>query len=173
MKKSILILAMIGLGFQSYAQDREVLYSAVLKRGDVPEVVLKSIETNFPNYVVEGYNAVPIDYVAGNVYVNNDVDLSDIDSYQITISSKNKKLVANLDGDGKLMSTVENIKNIPPPSAVSQSIASAYPGWTIGKDNYHMINYANGKTIEHYRFLLYKDGKTKRVHTDANGKILK
>ncbi|MGA9213514.1 hypothetical protein [Kaistella sp.] len=173
MKKSILILAMIGLGFQSYAQETDVLYSATLKRGDVPQVVLKSIEANFPDYIVKDYYAVPIDYVAGNVYVNRDVDPSDIDSYQIAISSKDRRLIANLDENGKLMSTVENIKDTPPPMAVSRSIASAYPGWTIGKDNFHMVNYVNGKTVEHYRFLLSKDGKTKRVHTDGNGKILK
>lgn len=171
MKKSLLILAMIGLGFQSYAQD--VLYSATLKRGDVPEVVLKSIETNFPNYIVKDYNAVPVNYVGGNVYVNNDVDLSDVGSYQVTVSTKDKSLVANLDENGKLMSTVENIKDTPPPMAVSRAIAAAYPGWMIGKDNFHMVSYANGKTVEHYKFVLSKDGKKKRVYTDINGKVLK
>ncbi|QOW11841.1 hypothetical protein Q73A0000_16480 [Kaistella flava (ex Peng et al. 2021)] len=171
MKKSILILAMMGLFLQSYAQD--VLYSATLKKGDVPMVVLKSIEANFPNYIVKNYNAVPVKYVAGNVYVDNDVDLDDVDSYQVTISSKDRELVANLDENGKLMSTVENLKDTPPPMAVSRSIAAAYPGWMVGKETFHMISYVNGKSVEHYKFLLTKDGKKKRVYTDVTGKILR
>ena len=171
MKKSILILVMLVLGFQCYAQD--VLYSASLKKGDVPAVVLKSIEANFPNYVVEEYNAVPVKYVGGNVYVDKDVDLSDVDSYQIVISSNGRRLVANMDDNGKLMSTIEYVKDMKVPGNISSAIAAAYPGWMVDKDSYHMTNYANGKKIEHYRFLLTKDGKKQRVHTDLKGNIIK
>lgn len=171
MKKSILILAMIGIGLQSYAQ--EVIYSATIKKEQVPQEVLEAIDVDFPDYTIEQYVAVPVDYVEDNVYVNRNFNAADMDSYQIILSAKGREIVANYNSDGKLMSSVENLKNVALPQAVSRAIESAYPGWKIGKDNFHMSKYGKGATKEHYKIRITKDGKTKHVYTDDKGKIIK
>ncbi|MGO3184370.1 MAG: hypothetical protein ACTIJ9_16200 [Aequorivita sp.] len=175
MKKSVLILAMIAFGLQSYAQvyaQGKVIYSATIEKEQVPEVILEAVETDFPDYIVEEYDAVPIDYVEDDVYVNKNVDLDDMNSYQMEISSKGRRLVANYDADGNLMSTIENLKDVAPSFAMRESIESEYPGWTISKDSYHMSKYGKGKTKERYKFVLTKDGKKKRIYTDSDGEIL-
>lgn len=171
MKKSILILAMVGLGVQSYAQ--EVIYKAIIKKEQVPTVVIEATETDFPGYIVEEYNAVPAGYVQEDVYVNKSVNPTDMDGYEIVLTSKGEKLVANYDDNGHLMSTEESLRNVAPPLAVSRSVQSSYPGWTISRDSYHMTKLSDGETAENYKLLLTKDGKKKHIYTDVDGVIIK
>ncbi len=171
MKRLILTLALVGLGLQTQAQD--IIYRATLKKEQVPEVILDAVVEDFPDYIVEEYDAVPVDYVEEDTYVNRDLNPADMDSYQILLSAKGKELVANYDRNGKLISSVENLKNVAPPLAVARAIETAYPGWTLTKDRYHLSKYNNGKSKEYYRLLLTKDGKRKRVYTDPEGEILK
>lgn len=170
MKKSVLILTLMTLGLQSYAQ--EVIYSATLKKEQVPPVVLNAVEVDFPDYSVDAYDAVPEGYDLINVEENMNFDSENLSNYQITISSKNKNIVAYYDEEGALLRTVEDLKNIEPPVAISRSLASTYPCWKVSKTRFHMSKYENGKTKEEYKLVLTKDGKKKHVHTDMNGHIL-
>ena len=171
MNKSILILAMVGLGVQSYAQD--VIYKATVKREEVPNVIIEATKTDFPGYVVEEYSIVPEGYVEEDVEVSKSVDPTDMDGYEITLSAKGEKLVANYDEDGNLMSKEESLRNVAPPLAVSRAVQSSYPGWTISKDSYHLTTLNDGETDEQYKLLLTKDGSKKRICTNADGKIIK
>ena len=171
MKKSVLILTMFALGFHVYSQ--EFIYSAALKKEQVPPVVLNAVQVDFPNYSVDAFDAVPEGYDLINVEENRNFDSENLNNYQITVSSKDKNIVAYYDEYGNLLRTVEDLKNMNPPMAVSQSMASAYPGWTIRKTRYHMSKSENGKKKEHYNLILTKDGNNKHVHTDVEGHILK
>lgn len=171
MKKSVLILTLLAWGLQSFAQ--EVIYTATLKKEQVPPVVLKAIEVDFPDYIVDAYDAVPEGYDLVNVEEAAKFDSENLSNYQITISSKDQNMVAYYDEDGNLLSTVEYLKNIEPPVEITRSLASTYPGWKLSKTSFHMAKYQHGKTKEQYNLVLTKDGKKKHIHTDMNGHILK
>lgn len=171
MKNFLIGLFFLGLTSSTFAQD-DVFFKATLKKEQVPTTVLEAVDVDFPGFVVEEFVAVPIEYVEDDVYVNNDFDFDDVDTYQISLTGKGKTLIATYNSAGELLSTVENLKNIAPPAAISKILVKEYPGWAISKDSYHMSHYTQGKEKERYRFVMTKDGKKKHVFTDANGKIL-
>ena len=171
MKQFLIGLCFLGLTSATYAQDN-VVFKTILKKEQVPTVILEAIDFDFPDYVIEEFATVPIEFVEDDVYVNYNVDPEDIDTYQISLESKGKVLTATYSSNGKLLNTVENLKNVTPPLAVERALVKAYPGWTISKDSYHMCHYAHGNKKERYRFVMSKDGKNKHVYTDVHGDIL-
>lgn len=171
MKHFLIGLCFLGLTSSVFAQDG-VIFKETLKKEQVPTVVLEAIDVDFPGYVLREFAASPVEYVEKDVYVNDDVDDS-VDTYQVSLEGNGKFIIATYNGEGKLLATAENLKNVTPPLAVSRALIKAYPGWTISKDSYHMSSKGNGKDRERYRFVLTKDGKKQNVDTDANGNILK
>lgn len=171
MKRIILSAIVIGLAFQSNAQDR--LYQAKLKVEDMPEVVVSAIAIDFPDYTVIEYVAVPIEYVEEEIYLNPDIDSwNDYDTFQVRFSGKGGEVVATYDSDGNVVHLTEHLKDTALPIAVRNAIAKEYPNWIISKDRYNMVRYKDGKKRERYRIVLENHGKKIRVHTDAKGKIL-
>ncbi|WP_149276284.1 hypothetical protein [Pareuzebyella sediminis] len=171
MKKVVLSLVVLGLSAQAFAQD--VLYSAKIKEEDVPEVIIEAVERDYPDFTIEEYAAIPIEYVESDVYVNRSIDsVDDYDTFDITLEGKGKEFTATYNKYGDLISTSEHLKNIAPPAAVRNAVAKSYPGWTIEKDVYNMKSYGNGKARERYRMELTKGNEKMHVYTNANGKIL-
>ncbi len=171
MKNLLIGLCFLGFTSSMFAQ-KELLFKGTLKKEQVPTVVLEAIDVDFPGFVMNEIVAVPIEYVENDVYINNDVDFDDIETYQMSLEGKGKVITATYNNSGKLLSTIENLKNVKPPLEVTKSLIQAYPGWAISSDSYHMSHYANGKEKERYRFVMSKDGKKEHVYTDAHGKIL-
>lgn len=172
MKKSILLLAIIGFTFQSYAQ-QTVLSKTQVKGSAVPTAIAKSISIDFPNSVIKEYTATPVHYVDQDVFISNFDDPDFMDSYQVILTSKGKDITANYNEDGKLLSAIEKLKDFDPPVVLRNAIDKDYPGWTIKEDTYRMTKNENGKKKERYGFILVKDGQKKHVYTDATGKIIK
>ena len=173
MKTLILGVLLTGLSIQTYAQD--VFFNESLKKEEVPTTIVEAIETDFPDYSITELAAVPVEYVEEDLMVNHNVDPNtDYDTYQLRLTEGNgRTLEAIYNMDGKLLSTVEHLKNITPPAPVRNSVSSNFPGWTIKKDVYRMIYKAGKETKEQYKFVLGKDNKTMRVYTDEKGDILK
>lgn len=171
MKKLVLSAALLAFAAQSFAQD--VLYDAKIKKEEVPVVIIESIETDFPGFVLDEFKAIPLEFVEEDVIVNKNIaSLDDYETFEITLSGKGKLLEATYDRSGKLLSTKEHMKNVAPPVAVRQAISKAYPGWTLAKDTYYMTHHGKGKARERYRLELIKGNEKMHVYTDANGKIL-
>ena len=171
MKQFLFGLCLLGLTSSSFAQDN-VVFKTIIKKEQVPTVILEAIDVDFPDYAIEEFATVPVEFVEDDVYVNHKVDPDDIDTYQVSLQAKGKVITATYNGNGKLLNTVETLKNVTPPLAVERALVKAYPGWTISKDSYHMSHYAHGKKKERYRFVMSKDGKNKHVYTDVHGTIL-
>ncbi len=170
MKKIVVSAVMLGLGVQAFAQD--VLYSAKIKE-EIPEVVITAVESDYPDYTLEEFTAVPLEYVDSDVYVNRDIDsIDDYDTFEIILSGKGEEITATYDSDGNRISTMEHEKNVAPPAAVRDAIAKDYPGWTLAKDTYSMTHYTGGKERQRYRMEITKGGEKMHVYTDAKGKIL-
>lgn len=164
-------LFLVGFVLQSFAQD--VLFDVKLKKEEVPNVIIESVEEDFPDFIVEEYRPVPLEFIGEDVIVNRNINSNDdYDTYQITFKGKGERLVATYNKDGKLLSTVENGKNIAPPISVDNAVEKAYPEWIITKDNYKIVHYTGSKKIERYKLVLENSGKKIRVYTDASGNIL-
>jgi len=171
MKTVILSAILMGLAFQSNAQD--LLFRARLEVEEVPELVVSAVEEDFPDYAIIEYNALPVEYVEGDVFINPNIDsYADYDTFQIIMKEKGKELTATYDRDGNLLKTTEHFKNVALPYAVSKSIAKEYPNWKFEKDSYDMVQLGNGKAKKRYRVILENHGKKIHVHTNAKGKIL-
>ena len=171
MKTAILSAVLIGLAFQSNAQD--MLFRAKLQVKEVPELVVTALEEDFPNYSIIEYNAIPVEYVEGDVYINPNIDSNaDYDTFQIVMKEKGKELTATYDRNGELIKITEHFKNVPLPYSVSKSIAKEYPNWKFEKDSYDMVQIGNDKAKKRYRVVLENHGKKIHVHTSAKGKIL-
>lgn len=171
MKKIVLSIAMLGLGFQSFAQD--VLYEAKIKKEEVPDVVITAVEKDYPDYVIEEFTASPLEYVESDVVINRNINsIKDYDTFILTLQNNGKELRATYDRDGNLLNSMEHDKNIAPPLAVRESLTKAYPGWEITKDTYNMSYYTGKKKRERYRLEMVKGGEKMHVYTNAKGKIL-
>ncbi|WP_431160761.1 hypothetical protein [Flagellimonas beolgyonensis] len=171
MKKLIISAVLLSLGAQAFAQD--VLYQATIKKEEVPTVVIAAVERDYPDYVMEDFYALPLEYVDTDVYVDRNINsVADYDTFEIALSGKGEAFTATYDSSGKLLSTMQHGKNVTPPAAVRTAVAKAYPGWSLAKDTYNMTHYTGGKKRERYRIELTKGSEKMQVYTDAKGKIL-
>jgi|TARA_R110002033_G_scaffold32585_1_gene69798 hypothetical protein len=162
---------MLGLTMQTQAQD--ILYEAKIAKDDMPVVIVDAVKKDFPNYMMEEFYAVPIEFVEEDIFINRDIASNDdYDTYAIVLDGKEGRVQATYNKDGDLINTVEHLKNIVLPVAVRNSVVKAYPGWSIEKDTYNMVNYSNKTKKERYRLVLSKNGEKIRVYTDAKGHIL-
>lgn len=171
MKTIVLSAVLMGLAFQSNAQD--LLFRAKLEVEEVPELVVTALEEDFPDFTIIEYSALPVEYVEGDVYINPNIDSNaDYDTFQVDIEAKGKQVTATYDRNGELIKITEHFKNVPLPYAVSKSIAKEYPNWKLVKDSYDMVQVGNDKAKKRYRVVLENHGKKIHVHTSAKGKIL-
>ena len=171
MKTTLLSIAVLGISAQSIAQD--VIYEAKIEQNKVPEVIISSLERDFPGYSVVRYSSNPMEFVEGDVVLNRDVlSAENYDAYDISLMGKGKELVTTYDRNGKLIYTSEHLKQFTPPASIRNAITEAYPGWTLEQDTYTMVHYTRGEKKEWYRMILSKDGHRIKVFTDGSGKIL-
>jgi hypothetical protein len=171
MKKLFIVLFTLGITVQAFAQD--VLFEVKLAKEKVPTVIIESVQEDFPGFIMEEFDAVPIEYVEDDVIVNKNFNSDeDYDTYEISLSSKGRHITAIYDKKGTLISLVEKIKNAILPIAVVRNVEKAYPGWAFEKDNYKMVHYNGLKEKKRYKITLEKGIKRMKVYTDANGKIL-
>jgi len=172
MKKAILGLLLAGFTFQSYAQN-DVLFEAKLKKEEVPVAIIESVEEDFPGFIVEEFTAIPVEFIEEDIIINRNIkSKSDYDSYQITLSNSNEKLIATYNKEGKLISEVSHGKNVKLPQSVIKSVAKAFPKWSFIEDTYKMVSYNNGKKNERYKVIIKKANEMKKVIVDASGNII-
>ncbi len=171
MKKTILTLVLAGFAIQSYAQD--LLFEAKIKKEEVPEVVIAAVEKDFPDFVVDEYTAVPLEFIEEDVIVDRNIKSNDdYDTFQISLSNKNEKLTATYSKDGKLISTFAYGKNVLLPKTVRDAVAKAFPKSIFVEDTYKMVSYTNGKKNERYKVIIKKGNEMKKVVVDASGNII-
>nr|WP_321227951.1 hypothetical protein [uncultured Psychroserpens sp.] len=172
MKKIILGLILIGLAMQSYGQD--VLFQAKIKKEKVPAVIIEAIDTDFGDYEMVEFYAIPIEFIDEEVYINRNIDSDeDYDTYQVILKGKNSKIVSTYNKEGKLLSSVERLKNTEPTLEVRNAMAKAFPGWIITKDHYKMNYYSGKQKKERYKLIITKGKEKKVVFMDGKGEILK
>jgi hypothetical protein len=174
MKKTILGLFLIGFMVQSYAQQNDVLFKAKLNKEEMPVAIVENVSQDFPDLVVEEFDAVPLEFVEDDVIIDRSIESNnDYDTYQVILKGKNESLVATYNKDGKLISTVEHGKNVELPISVENAVEKDFPRWVITEDHYKMIHYKNKTKIDRYKLIIKKGKNTKKIYFDASGNILK
>ncbi|QRM90807.1 hypothetical protein FG167_16680 [Lacinutrix sp. WUR7] len=172
MKKFILGLILIGLTMQSYGQG--VLFQAKIKKDKVPGVIIEAIDTDFGDFEMTEFYAIPIEFIEEEVYVNRNMDAEeDYETYQVILKGKNSKIVTTYNKEGELLSTVEHFKNTAPNLEVRNAMAKAFPGWLITKDHYKLTHYSGKQKKERFKFIITKGKEKKVVFMDGKGEILK
>lgn len=170
MKKLLLSLTMLTLlGGTLFAQQE--VFSAKLNQDEVPAVVLKAIEQDFPNMIASNFHRIPVEFLDGSfVLTSNTSDLPGEEiTYVVTMQGPGFNAEATYNGDGMLMSAKEFAKNVPLPLPVERAIYKAHPGWTVGKD-YELltINHSDQQKA-YYRVQLSKGKEKEMVTYDAHG----
>lgn len=170
MKSFVIVLMFLGITSFSYGQDDK---TGVMKPEELPEVVIKSAGKDFSIYLpdknpdakVRRLQEEFISYELGS-------DYEGFDTYLVTLQIKNGLLAATYNENGKLISVVENYKNVKLPSAVIYSIYRAFPGWTIVKDKF-LYTQEDGDIIKkQYNLKIKKNNEVKKLVVHPNGDIV-
>ena len=167
MKKIVLGLLIFGLTIQGFSQ---------------VDVVLSEIDINAANYkylnsVGDTETALIVTRLekdAAQFDLKNSKYFEDEnDEYIIYFKAPVGKILATYDNDGEIIRTQERFVDIQLPLPISNTIVDNYPGWKITGDIY-LVKYMRDEddTFKMYKLVIEKDGKTKRVKTDAHGNMI-
>ncbi len=103
------------------------------------------------------------------------VDKMEIFHYSLhTTTSAGSTLFAVFTPDGKLLQSVEQVRNFEPPRTILTSLGkSNYRDWKIVADVHVVKVNQRGKAKEHYDFKVEKGNQTKTLYFDKNGNLVK
>ncbi|MBI1225979.1 MAG: hypothetical protein GC192_12155 [Bacteroidetes bacterium] len=175
MKKLIFPIA-IAVFFAGTVSAQDELFSAKLKKEDVPAEVLTAVAEDYGDgIIVTEYKALPIELMGEGWVVRTNPDNAgkDYDSYQIDFTSKNMKGKAVYDAKGNLISASERINDAVLPRPVQKSIDRDFPGWMAAKDQ-EMITIRNRDEDKvYYKLKMTKGNEKEWVTYSADGNIAK
>jgi len=183
MKKiAIIVVGALGFVFPSIAQvshdfdptDREPVVTAKLKKEQVPEQVLKAVNTQFDKNNPLTWSKFPYKLKEyGWVYDVNSPG-NNLDSYLVTMKTTDgKDFQAVYTADGSLVESREMSVNVIIPKEVMKELQnSAYKDWNI-VGNKEIIKYyrdRNNINVEqHFRITVEKENLKKSISFDWNG----
>ncbi|WP_016989834.1 hypothetical protein [Flavobacterium sp. ACAM 123] len=169
MKTFIISLLFLGLTASSYSQEK-VKEEGVMKVEDLPAVVIKSIGDDFSVYLPDR-NADPKVRALQDNFIAYDlgVNYEGYETYLVYMEIKGGSLAATYNEKGKLITVVENYKNVVLPRQVIYEIYKKFPGWQIVNDKY-LYSQKEGDILKKQYNLKIKKGKESRkltVHSDG------
>ncbi|MCB0672638.1 MAG: hypothetical protein KDC59_11905 [Saprospiraceae bacterium] len=171
MKKLAFISAFLMVAFSGLiAQENGELFTAEIKKGELPKDILKAIEKDFPTMIAKQFKAIPGEFINGTFVLNNNETPNNDQTYQIFLEANGFEANALYDAQGHLISAKEHWKNKPLPEAVSRAIGQMYPGWTLGSDYEKISINQNDNLHPYYRIQLKKGHEKTRVTLDEYGK---
>src|SRR3970282_1173686 len=172
MKYYAIILLALGLTTVSYSQDKTDAQGNI-SRENYPAVVIKSAGTDFSVYLPDR-NADPKVRKLEDSFIAYDLgkDYEGYDTYLVIMETKGGSLSATYNEKGKLMTVVENYKNVKLPSDVIYSVYKSFPGWEIVNDKY-LYSQKEGDVVKKQYHLKIKKGKqSKNLTVHPNGEIV-
>jgi hypothetical protein len=108
------------------------------------------------------------------VYDVRNTDYYDVayDNYFVSFYLPQGYVLAEYDGNGKIIRTAEKFNNISLPQALKEAIATKYPDWVLTGDTYKVsYNDANGAK-KAYNLVLEKGDKRMRIVMNDKGEFL-
>ena len=176
MKVFIMVFIFLGSCTISYSQNdnENDLKKGNIKVEELPEVVVKNAGKDFSVYLPDRNPDVAVTNIQ-NEFIAYDLgqNAQGYDTFLVILKNSKGSLAASYDEKGKLISVVENYKNVKLPSAVMYSIYKDYPGWEIVNDKFLYTQKEGDIQKKQYNITIKKGNKTSKLLVHPNGEILK
>ena len=167
MKKLLISLIVLGLGFQGFTQVLEEKLKEVEILGANYKYI-SQIDQNEVSELIKELHKTVARFDDFNEDTYNEGD----DKHYVSFKIPKGKILASYDEDGELLKTVERFENARLPKVVIASIIEKYPGWTITKDVYYITYHHMDGITKKYKVLIKNEGERKRVKIDSDGYFL-
>jgi hypothetical protein len=167
MKKTLIILFIIGLSTNIYAQDPIKL----------SEVVIVARNYKYLNKIDNTEAAIPVKMLERKVAAydikSSDYYDDEYDYYTVSFFIPEGKIVAVYNKDGKIIQTIEKFTDVKLPTAVAKAVTKRFPQWKIAKDVY-LVNFSDHKESakKRYKITLENGDQRLKIKTDAEGNFL-
>ncbi|PQB04750.1 nicotinate-nucleotide adenylyltransferase [Aureitalea marina] len=166
MRKVIMVVFLLGLTSQLFAQDVEQL----------KEVVVTAINYKYLSAVDNSEAAIPVQTLERQAARFNveeqDLYIDDYATYNVSFYIPDGKIVAAYNEKGEIVKTIEKFENVQLPEEVRVSLKSRFPNWEVVKDVY-MVSYTKDKGAKKIYKIKMKNGdKTMRVKLDHLGNYM-
>jgi hypothetical protein len=175
MKPYIIMLLVLGLTSLSYSQDKmnKDSENAKIEIERLPAVVIKSAGDDFSIYIPDNnpdkkVNTLQKKFIAYDL----GKDYEGFPEYLVIMEIEKGSLAATYNEKGKLMSVVENYKNVKLPSEVIYSIYKTFPGWQIVNDKYLYTQKEGDIQKKQYNLKIKKGKETRKLTVHPDGKIV-
>lgn len=171
MKTFIVGLLFLGLSNLSYSQSGETKGNVRVE--ELPEIVIKSAGKDFSVYLPDKNPDMSVRNIQDKfIAYELGKDYEGYDLYLVTMQIDKGSLVATYNEKGKLISVVENYRDVKLPSAVVFSIYKKFPGWQLVKDKY-LYSQSDGDIVKkQYNIKIKKDNEVRKLVVHPNGEIL-
>ena len=174
--KSLVVVVVFALGLsgQVYSQDEKIGNDKATKPIELPEVVIKSAGKDFSIYLPDKNPDQNVRALEER-FVSYDLgkDYEGYENYLVTMETKNGSLSATYNENGKLLSVVENYKNVRLPSAVIYSIYKSFPGWKIVNDKFLYSQEDGDISKKQYNLKIKRNKEVRNLVVNPQGDILK
>jgi hypothetical protein len=175
MKTYVIALLVLGLTNISYSQDKMGTDSrnGNMSMEELPAVVIKSAGEDFSVYLPDR-NTDPKVRKLEDSFIAYDLgkNYEGYETYLVVMQIKGGSLSATYNENGKLISVVENYKDVKLPGDVIYSIYKKFPGWQIVNDKYLYTQKEGDILKKQYNLKIKKGKKTKRLTVHPDGKII-
>ncbi|MCB0656351.1 MAG: hypothetical protein KDC57_09465 [Saprospiraceae bacterium] len=172
MKKLAFILAFSMVTMSGLlAQSTSELFTAKIKKGEVPGEIIAAIEKDFPKMIAQDFQTVPGEFINGTFVLNSEnLDTYNNEMYRIYLNAKNGfEATALYDKHGHLVSAREYWKNKPLPENVAKAVGELYPGWALNSDFERITITNNDVRDAFYRVILKKGHDKMKITMDEFG----
>jgi hypothetical protein len=175
MKTYVIALLVLGLTNISYSQDKMGTDSrnGNMSMEELPAVVIKSAGEDFSVYLPDR-NTDPKVRKLEDSFIAYDLgkNYEGYETYLVVMQIKGGSLSATYNENGKLISVVENYKDVKLPGDVIYSIYKKFPGWQIVNDKYLYTQKEGDILKKQYNLKIKKGKETKRLTVHPDGKII-
>jgi hypothetical protein len=175
MKTYVIALLVLGLTNISYSQDKMGTDSrnGNMSMEELPAVVIKSVGEDFSVYLPDR-NTDPKVRKLEDSFIAYDLgkNYEGYETYLVVMQIKGGSLSATYNENGKLISVVENYKDVKLPGDVIYSIYKKFPGWQIVNDKYLYTQKEGDILKKQYNLKIKKGKETKRLTVHPDGKII-
>jgi hypothetical protein len=173
--KKLIAATILLVAFESaMAQDTETLVIKKIEKKAVPGEVIASVEKEYPEGIVELWEAIPVKAFESYYVVSEKNDLSlgeKLEYYQVTMKGKHSRTYAVYDANGNLIHSREIIKDTELPESIRTTIVSNYPGWKIIGDK-EVIREGEG-SMDTFKVELSMKKEKRTLIMNKEGKVLK
>ena len=175
MKTYVIALLVLALTTISYSQDKKdtAYKNGTISMENLPAVVIKSAGDDFSVYLPDR-NADPKVRKLEDSFIAYDLgtNYEGYETYLVVMEIKGGSLSATYNENGKLISVVENYKNVKLPGDVIYSIYQKFPGWEIVNDKYLYTQKEGDILKKQYNLKIKKGKKTKKLTVHPDGRIV-